>query len=138
MILPHIPKLLFLKKYFFSLLYIRMSGKSVNFDDKKNKMVNFTKTKKLTEIDKIDVNKRLDSKEEPYGTKSSCKYFIGYNNNDVIRSLCVRLPQMTGYAKKFELNLTMSFKISDKKIVKKCDQIRKRIEKLLKIKLDLW
>ena len=115
-----------------------MSGKSVNFDDKKNKMVNFTKTKKLTEIDKTDVNKRLVSKEELYGTKSSCKYVIGYNDNDVIRSLCVRLPQMTGYAKKFELNLTMSFKISDKKIVKKCDQIRKRIEKLLKIKLDLW
>ena len=29
------------------------------------------------------------------------KYFIGYNDNDVIRPLCVKLPQMTGYAKKF-------------------------------------
>ena len=28
-------------------------------------------------------------------------YFIGYNDNDVIRPLYVRLPQMTGYAKKF-------------------------------------
>ena len=35
-------------------------------------------------------------------------------HNDVIRPLCIMLPQMTGYTKKFELNLTMSFKISDK------------------------
>ena len=24
------------------------------------------------------------------------KHFIGYNDNDVIRPLCLRLPQMTG------------------------------------------
>ena len=90
--------------------------------------MNFTKTEKLTEIDKIDVNKRLVSKEEPYGTKSSCKYFIGYNDDDVIRSLCVRLPQMTGYAKKFELNLTMSFKISDKKLLKSAIKYGKELK----------
>ena len=36
---------------------------------KKSKIVNFTKTKKLTKIDDIDVNKILVSKEEPYGIK---------------------------------------------------------------------
>ena len=35
-----------------------------------------------------------------------------------------------------EFNLTMSFKISDKQLLKKYDQIWKRIEKLLKIKFD--
>ena len=43
---------------------------------------------------------------------------------------------MTGYAKKFEFNLIMSFKNSNKELFKKCDQIWKRIEKLLKIKFD--
>ena len=43
---------------------------------------------------------------------------------------------MTGYAKKLEFNLTMSFKISDKELLKEYNQIWKRIEKLLKIKLD--
>ena len=43
---------------------------------------------------------------------------------------------MAGYAKKSEFNLTMSFKISDKQLLKKYDQIWKRIEKLLKIKFD--
>ena len=29
----------------------------------------------------------------------------------VIMMLCIKLPQMTGYAKKLEFNFTMSFKI---------------------------
>ena len=37
----------------------------------------------------------------PYGTKNSHKYFIRYNGNDNIRPLCIKLPQMTGYARKF-------------------------------------
>ena len=39
---------------------------------------------------------------------------------------------MTGYVRKFESNTTMSFKISDKKLLKKYNQIRKRVQKLLK------
>ena len=44
------------------------------------------------------------TKYQFYGTKKSFKYFIGYNDNDVIRVLCVKLSQMNGYAKKFEFN----------------------------------
>ena len=61
----------------------------------------------------------LVSKEEPYGTKNSFKYFIRYNDNDVIIPLCIKLPQMVGYAKKVDNNTTMSFKISDKQLLKK-------------------
>ena len=75
------------------------------------------------------------SKEEPYGTKNSFKYFIGYNDNDVIRPLCIKLPQMIGYVRKFEGNAIMSFKISDKQLLKKYNQIW-RVEKLLKIEFD--
>ena len=57
------------------------------------------------------------------------KYFIGYNDNDVIRPLCIKLPQMTGYVRKFEGNTTMSFKISDKQLLKKYNQIWERNEK---------
>ena len=48
----------------------------------------------------------------------------------------MRKTSLSGYAKKFEFNLIMSFRISDKELLKKCNQIQKRIEKLLKIKLD--
>ena len=40
---------------------------------------------------------------------------------------------MTGYVRIFEGNTTMSFKISDKQLLKKYNQIWKRVEKLLKI-----
>ena len=63
---------------------------------KKIKKCEFYKNKKVFQIDDVDVNKILASKKEPYGTKNALKYFIRYNDNDVIRLLCVRLPQMSG------------------------------------------
>ena len=110
-----------------------MSGKNINFDDKKNLKNEFYINKKVTSIDDIDVNKILVSKREPYGTENSSKYFIGYNDNDVIRSLCIRLPQMTGYARKFDENATMSFKANNKQLLKNYNKIREKVEKLLKI-----
>ena len=73
-------------------------------------------------------------KKNPMAYRIHFKFFIGYNDNDVIRPLCVKLPQMTGYAKKFEFNLTMSYKISNKELLKNDDQIWKRTENLLKVK----
>ena len=65
---------------FFSLsISIRISEKNVNFGDKKIKKSDFYKHRKVTNIDDIDANKILVFKEEPYGTKNSFKYFIGYN-----------------------------------------------------------
>ena len=100
-----------------------MSRKSVNFDDKKIKKSGFYKNKKLTSIDYIDVNKILVSKKEPYGTKNALKYFIGYNDNDVIRLLCVRLAQMTGYARKFDENVTMSVRAKRKQLLKNHNKV---------------
>ena len=85
-----------------------------------------TKAKKVVKIDDIDVNKLLVSKEEPYGTKNSFKYFIRYNDNDIIRPLCARLSQMTGYVRKSDGNTTISFKINDKQLSKKYNQIWKK------------
>ena len=107
-----------------------------SFEDKKFKKSDFYKNKRVTKIDDTDINKILVSKEEPYGTKNSFKYFIGYNDNDVIRPLCIKFPQMTGYVRKFECNTTMSFKITDKQLLKKYNQIWKKVKGLLDIKLD--
>ena len=43
---------------------------------------------------------------------------------------------MTGYVRKFEGNTTMFFKISNKQLLKKYNEIWKRVEKLLKIEFD--
>ena len=109
-----------------------MRGKNVNFGDKKIKRSDFYKNKKVTDTDDIDANEILVCKEEPCGTKNSFKCFIGYNGNDVIRPLYIKLPQMMGYVRKFEGNTIMSFKISNKQLLKKYNQIWKRVEKLLK------
>ena len=61
-----------------------MSRKNINFEGKKNKTSDFYK---------FDANKILVSSEETYGTKNSFKYFIGYNDNDFIRPLCINLSQ---------------------------------------------
>ena len=89
----------------------------------------------MTKIDDTDVNKTLVSKEQPYGAKNSFKYFIGYNDN-VIRPLCIMLPQMTSYTRKFDDNTTMSFTISNIQLLKKYNQIWKKVKGLLKIKFD--
>ena len=96
-----------------------MSGKNIRFGDKETNKSNFYKNKKLFKIEDIDINNILVSKTESYGTKNLLKYFIGYNNDDVIRPLCIKLPQMIYYLKYFDSNKTLSFKVSDKKLLKK-------------------
>ena len=96
----------------------------------------FYKNKKINRIEDINVNKILVSKKESYGTKDSFKYFIGYNDNNVIRPLCVKLPQMTGYARKFDENATMSFRINNKQLLKNYNKIWEKIENLMKMDLE--
>ena len=99
------------------------NGKNINFDHKKIKKSDFYKNRKVFQRDDTDVTKILVSKKEPYGTKNALKYFIRYNDNDVIRPLCLRLPQMTGYAKKFNENRTMPFRANNKQLLQKYNEI---------------
>ena len=84
----------------------------------------------------IDVNKILVSKKESYGTKNSLKYFIGYNDGDIIRPLCILLPKMIAYVKHFDSNKTMSFKVSGNKLLKKYKKIWGKVGNLLNIKFE--
>ena len=113
-----------------------MSGKSINFDDKKINKSHFYKNKKLFSLNDIDANKILVSKKRSYGTKNSLQYFIGCNDDDVIRPLCIILPQMIGYVKHFDSNKKMSFKVSDNKLLKKYNKIWEKISNLLNIEFD--
>ena len=87
----------------------------MNFSDKKIKKSDFCiKNKKIFSIDDINVNKILVSKKETCGKYNSSKYFIGYNDNRVIRPSYLFISQMTGYINKFDKNkITMSFMIKD-------------------------
>ena len=55
-----------------------MNGKNINFDNKNIKKATFTiKTKKIFNIDDIDVNKILVSKKEQYGKHNSFNTLLG-------------------------------------------------------------
>ena len=85
----------------------------------------------------IDVDKILGPKKEPYGTTKSIKYFTGYDDDDdVIRPLCIKLPQMVGYVKCFDSKKAMSFKVTDKKLLKNYTKTLEKVSNLMDIKFD--
>ena len=106
-----------------------MSTSSINFSNEKIKKSDFYKNKKIFNIDNIDVNKILVSKKETYGKYNSFKYFIGYNDNDVIRPLYLFISQTTGYINKFDKNkITMSLMIKDIQLLKSYNKIWKKLK----------
>ena len=112
-----------------------MNGGSINFKDKKIKKSDFyNKNKKIFNIDDVDVNKILVTKKETYGKYNSFKYFIAYNDNDVIRPLYLFISQTTGYINKFDKNkMTMSLMIKDIQLLENYNKIWKKKLKLMKI-----
>ena len=77
------------------------------------------------------------SKEVAFGTKKSLKYFIGYiDNDDVIRPLFLKLPQMIGYLKEFDDSMTIFLKVDDSKLFKKYCRIWRIVRGLLVTELD--
>ena len=106
-----------------------MSGNIINFSDKKIKRSDFyNKNKKIFNINDIDINKILVSKKETYGKYNSFKYFIGYNDNDVIRPLYLFISQTTGYINKFDKNKIMSLMIKDIQLLKSYNKIWKKLK----------
>ena len=105
-----------------------MNRNSINFGNKNIKKSDFYNKKiYIFNINDIDINKILVSKKETYGKYNSFKYFIGYNDNDVIRPLYLFILQTTGYINKFDKNkITMSLMIKDIQLLKICNKIWKK------------
>ena len=97
----------------------------------------FYSSRKPFNANDIDVNKISISKEVAYGIKNSLKYCIGYNDEeDVIRPLCLKHPQMIGYLKEFDDNITMSLRVDDNQLFKNYCKIWRTIKGLLGIEFD--
>ena len=63
------------------------------------------------------------------------KYFIGYKEGEIVKPLCIILPQMTGYIKYFENGgKNMSFVIKDDDVLDKYNEIWDKIKDPLSIK----
>ena len=56
------------------------------------------------------------------------KYFIGYKEGEIFKSLCIILPEMTRYIKYSENGgINMSFIIKDDNVCDKCNEIWDKI-----------
>ena len=108
-----------------------MNGKSINFDNKNIKKSDFyNKNKKIFNVDGIDVNK-IVSKKEQYDKYSSSKYFVGYNDNNVIRPLYSFISQTTGYINKFEKNkIKMFLMFKEKQLLENYNKIWKKLMRI--------
>ena len=101
---------------------------------KKSIKKTFYSSKEAILLDSVDLSKIVvPSRWKLIDT--TCKYFCGYLNNDVIKPLCVILPQMNGYIKYFDDGgKNISFVRDDKKVYEKYDEIWNVVKSLLKLK----
>ena len=69
-------------------------------------------------VDQIVVSDKFKHNNEGF------KYFIGYQEGEIVKPLCIILPQMSGYIKYFENgSRNMSFLIKDDEVWEKYDKI---------------
>ena len=83
----------------------------------------------LTNVDQVVVSDKFKDRDGGF------KFFIGYKEGEIVKLLCIILPQMTGYTKYFENGgKTMSFVIKDDKRLNKYNEIWYKIKVTLSIK----
>ena len=111
-----------------------MSSQKIKFGDKEVDKKTFYSSKEAILLDSVDLSKIVVSSKWKLND-TTYKYFCGYLNNDVIKPLCVILPQMNGYIKYFDDGgKNMSFVTNDEKVYEKYDEIWNVVKSLLKLK----
>ena len=109
-----------------------MSSRKIKFGNKEVNKNEFYSSKQAISLDSVDLNKIVVSKKWKIDD-ATYKYFCGYLNNDVIKPLCVILPQMNGYIKYFNDGKNMSFVTDDEKVYGKYNEIWEVIRNFLKL-----
>ena len=90
--------------------------------------------KKAIDLMSVNINKIFASGKFNYN-EDCFKYFIGYQKGEIVRPLCIILPQMNGYIKYFKYGSpNMSFLIKDEEVGEKYEQIWNVIKNKLEIK----
>ena len=93
-----------------------MSEQTLKFGENVVNKKDFHASKQAITLDFVDSSKILVSDKFKL-TDDSCKFFIGYSDGDVIKPLCIILPQVSGYIKYFDhVGKNMSFKIKDESV----------------------
>ena len=79
-----------------------MSEKTLKFDNIRVNKKEFYKFKQPINLDFVNVDQIVVSDKSKH-SGGGFKYFIGYKEGEIVKPLCIILPQMSGYIKHFEM-----------------------------------
>ena len=110
-----------------------MGEKTLKFSNIKVNKKEFHRSKQAIELDLLDTGKIVVS--DKFRNSEGFKYFIGYQENEIVKPLCIILPQMNDYIKYFENGgKNMSFLIKNSEVWEKYEDIWNVIKNKLNIK----
>ena len=111
-----------------------MSEKTLKFNNIKVNKKEFHKSKQAIDLDSVIVDQIVVSDKFKH-SEEGYKYFIGYREDEIVKPLCIILPQMNGYIKYFENGgKNMSFLIKNDEVGEKYEEIWNVIKDKLDIK----
>ena len=79
---------------------IKMGEKTLKFNNTRVNKKEFHKSKQAIELDLVDTGKIVVSDRFKH-SEEGFKYFTGYQEDEIVKPLCIILPQMNGYTKYF-------------------------------------
>ena len=113
--------------------YKKISEKTLKFDNIRVNKKESHKSKQPIALDLINVDQIVVSDKFKH-SDDGFKYFIGYKEGEIVKPLCIILPQMSGYIKYFENGgKNMSFLIKDDDMKEKYNEIWDKIKEKLNI-----
>ena len=111
-----------------------MTKKALKFNNIRVNKKKFHMSKKPIVLMSVNIEQIVVSDKFNHINNGS-RYFIGYQEGEIVKPLCIILPQMSGYIKYFENGgKNMSFLIKDDEVWEKYEQIWDVIKNKLKIK----
>ena len=114
-----------------------MTAQEIKFGDAAIDKKEFYSSKHTLSLGDVQLDQIVTSSKWKIN-ETTCKYYVGYCKDGLIRPLCVIMPQMNGYIKYFsDGGKNMLFITDDKDVYDKYGAIWKKIGKLLKLKLSV-
>ena len=111
-----------------------MAEQTLKFDNIRVNKKEFHKSKQPINLMSVNVDQIFVSDKFKYSDEGY-KYFIGYQENEIAKPLCIILPQISGYIKYFKNGVkNMSFFLKNDKVLDKYNEIWDAIKNKLKIK----
>ena len=96
-----------------------MSEKTLKFDNIRLNKKEFHKSKPPIDLMPVNVDQIVISDKFKHSDKCF-KYLIGFQDNEIVKPLCIILSQMSGYIKYFENGgKNMSFMVEDNNVLDK-------------------